>query len=105
MNQISNVSSAIDQQTLAALQVKLLRDSPPENGQVKQVSSDYIALQVALRAGNAAEAESDFVRLQHDTQAANPGAAMPESSVGSPQPKSGQSSADGQTKPLLNVLA
>jgi hypothetical protein len=105
MNQISNVPSAIDQQMLATLQVKLLRDSPPENGQVKQVSSDYLALQVALRSGNAAEAETDFVRLQHDTQAANPGATTLESSAGKTQPPSEQNVADSRTKPLLNALA
>jgi hypothetical protein len=97
MNSISNVSPPATEEALAALRLKLLRDSPPENGQNSNVSTDYVALQTALKSGNAAEAETDFDRLQRDTMMADSSAgALPQSGKDSsafvaPSPTNGPS--------------
>ena len=76
MNSVSNVAPATEE-ALAALRLKLLRDSPPENGQNSQVSTDYVALQTELKSGDVAEAETDFSRLQRDTLMADQSSSTP----------------------------
>ncbi|MGO8696408.1 MAG: hypothetical protein ACLQVY_01630 [Limisphaerales bacterium] len=105
MNSISSVSPPATEEALDALRLKLLRDSPPENGQNSKVSTDYVALQTELKSGNVAEAQTDFGRLERDTLMAN-------LSSGTLPPSGPDSSAfveqsppNGSSAPLLDASA
>jgi hypothetical protein len=105
MNSISSVSPPTTEVALAALRLKLLRDSPPENGQNSKVSTDYIALQTELKSGNVAEAETDFGRLQRDTLMAAPSlGTLPQNGKDSSAFVK-QSLTNGSSAPLLDASA
>jgi hypothetical protein len=105
MNPISNVSSSVTNEALAAVRLKLLHDSPPENSQNSKVSADYIALQAAINSGNSADAEADLGRLQVDTLMANPPAAMPGPSSKDRSAGTEQSPTNDQSAPRLDTSA
>lgn len=104
MYSISNVSPQSPEETLASLRIKLLRDSPPQHSQDSKVSTDYAALQTALKAGNAAEAETDFSRLQRDTLVADP-SATPRQSGNVSSVYNQPNAANGPSAPVLDASA
>ena len=77
MNPITSVSSAVSQQTIAALQVQMLRYTQTASGQNSQASADYKALQAAIQSGNVSDAQVALARLQRDSRSTNPAAATP----------------------------
>jgi len=105
MNPVSSVGSPATEEALAALRLKLLRDSPPDNGQDSKVSTDYVALQTELKSGNVEEAETDFGRLQRDTLMADPSAGAPPQNGKDSRALVTQNPTNGPSAPLLNTSA
>jgi len=105
MNSVSSAVSPSREEALAALRLKLLRDSPPENGQNSQVRTDYLALQTELKSGNVEEAETDFGRLQRDTLMADPSAGTLGRSGKDSTAFVEPSPANGPSAPLLDASA
>jgi len=105
MNPVSSVGSPATEEALAALRLKLLRDSPPDNGQDSKVSTDYVALQTELKSGNVEEAETDFGRLQRDTLMADPSAGTLGQSGNDSSAFVNPSLTNGPSAPRLNATA
>jgi hypothetical protein len=105
MNSVSSVTPQATAETLAALRLKLLRDSPPENGQNSQVSTDYVALQTELKSGDVEEAETDFGRLQRDTLLADQSTVTLPPNGKNSSAFMKQSPANGSSAPLLDASA
>jgi len=68
---ISNASTSSSLETIALLQAQMLRYSQMANAASGPASSDYIALQAAIKSGNVSEAQTALFRLQRDSQAAS----------------------------------
>jgi hypothetical protein len=77
MNPITSATSTVSQEMLAILQGQMTRYSQSANGQDGQATADYKALQTAIKSGNFSEAQSDLVRLLHDSQSKLPATAPP----------------------------
>jgi hypothetical protein len=92
---VTNVSSAVSQQTIDALQLQMARYTQSAIGQDSPARADYKALQAAIQSGKVTDAQAALARLQRDSQssqtvtAANSpagGEAGPGGSVGAPKP-------------------
>jgi hypothetical protein len=80
-NITSNVSSSVEQQTMAALQAQLSLFAQSANGQNLPARADYKALQSAITSGNVSQAQAALTKLQRDAKAASP---SPATSAASP---------------------
>jgi len=67
----SSVASAVDQQTLAALQIQLSVYAQEANSENTEAKAAYQALQSAVTSGNVSEAQAALATLQLVGHAAN----------------------------------
>jgi hypothetical protein len=82
---ISSVPSSVVPQTIVLLQAEMLRYAQAANSQSGDTSSDYRALQTAIKSGNLLDAQAALFRLRHDNQAGASNAAT----SASPAPAAG----------------